>query len=297
MGRVGLLAALVIASTLGAGAPAFAAPAADTEEPGGAEATPAASSARSAPGSAPGAASAEAAAPPADPAAVVRAPAPASLSGPPVMVAAPVYGVGVRARWVTVPHWFLSLFTKHNVPLSTFGHFGIEGFRRQGNFEISLAFSHQDMSPPDGNWLGSGHDPMIDTRFLQFRGVALYTADIAFLWHDVLTSWFGLHAGAGLGAGFVTGKLYPNVSQGCTNSNLDNLEQCHPPGLTCANGVCTTGPAFVQASHSDILPVIPIVNLVFGVDFRLPNVNGWEAKLEAGFYDAFFAGFGVGYTF
>jgi hypothetical protein len=39
------------------------------------------------------------------------------------------------------------------------------------------------------------------------------------------------------------------------------------------------------------------VNIALGVDFRLPNVKGWEAKLEGGFYDAFFFGFGVAYTF
>jgi hypothetical protein len=33
------------------------------------------------------------------------------------------------------------------------------------------------------------------------------------------------------------------------------------------------------------------------VDFRLPQVRGWEAKLETGFYDAFFVGAAVGYTF
>ena len=44
-------------------------------------------------------------------------------------------------------------------------------------------------------------------------------------------------------------------------------------------------------------PVLPIVNLVVGVDFRLPQVRGWEAKIEGGFYNAFFLGGGVGYTF
>ena len=43
--------------------------------------------------------------------------------------------------------------------------------------------------------------------------------------------------------------------------------------------------------------VLPIVNILFGVDFRLPQVRGWEAKLEGGFYDAFFLGGAVGYTF
>ena len=224
-------------------------------------------------------------------------PVTADLQAPKPAAPARVYGLALRARWVSVPHWLLGLFTKHSIPLSTFGHFGIEGFFRQHDFDIVVALSYQNMSPPDGNWLGSGRNPEFDTRFLQFRGISLYSADISFIRHGMLTSWFGMHGGAGLGVGLLAGSLFVNVSQGCTNANLDDLSACHPPGLTCVNGVCTTNAGFVQVTRSDIFPLIPIVNVVFGLDFRLPNVNGWEAKLEAGFFDAFFAGLGVGYTF
>ena len=37
--------------------------------------------------------------------------------------------------------------------------------------------------------------------------------------------------------------------------------------------------------------------MVIGIDFRLPQVRGWEAKIEGGFYNAFFLGGGVAYTF
>jgi hypothetical protein len=207
------------------------------------------------------------------------------------------FGVGLRGRWVSVPSWLLGLFTKHNHPVSTLGHFGIEGFRRSGNFDLAVAFSYQNMSPPDGNWLGSGHDPTTDTRFLQFRGLSLYSADVSLIWHTMLTSWFGLHAGAGLGVALVRGDLFLFLSEGCTSTNLDDLSQCHPPQFSCANGVCTSPASLARVPSSDVLPVVPIVNTVLGVDFRLPDTQGWEAKLEAGFYDAFFAGFGVAYTF
>ena len=47
----------------------------------------------------------------------------------------------------------------------------------------------------------------------------------------------------------------------------------------------------------NVPPVLPILNMVIGIDFRLPQLRGWEAKIEGGFYDAFFLGGGVGYTF
>jgi hypothetical protein len=42
---------------------------------------------------------------------------------------------------------------------------------------------------------------------------------------------------------------------------------------------------------------LPIINLTMGVNLKIPEVKGFEVRLEAGFYDAFFAGLGVGYVF
>ena len=206
------------------------------------------------------------------------------------------WGVGARARWVSVPGWLLGLFTEHNHPLLSFGHFGVEAFRRGGNFDLAVAFAYQNMSPPDGNWLGNGHDP-VDTKYLQFRGLSLYSADISFIWHNMFTSWFGVHAGAGLGVAIVRGDLFLFPSEGCNETNLDDTSMCKPLVFTCTNGVCSSPQGLPRSPDKDVLPLVPIVNIVFGVDFRLPNVKGWEAKLEAGFYDAFFGGFGVAYTF
>src|SRR5215831_18768585 len=78
------------------------------------------------------------------------------------------YGVAARLVWVSVPSWLLNQFTKHNVPLSSWGT-GIQAFRRKGNFDIALAFNYQNMSPPDGNWLGSSADATTDVSFLHFN--------------------------------------------------------------------------------------------------------------------------------
>jgi hypothetical protein len=273
MSRLGLLLVLTIGTVCVAANHAGAAAGDDAEEP-----KPAAA------GDAPAAA-------------IVTAPvAPERTAAPPPGAA--IFGVGVRTRYVSVPGWLLGLFTKHNKPLSTFAHYGVEGFRRRGNFQIAIALSYQNMSPADGNWLGSGsRDPAIDTRFLQFRGLSLYSADVAFTWQAMVSSWFGLHAGAGLGVGLVRGNVYVNVSMNCTASNLDDLSVCKPEHVTCANGVCTPASALNHTPDSDVLPLVPVINMVVGVDFRLPDVKGWEAKLEGGFYDAFFAGLGIGYTF
>jgi hypothetical protein len=279
MSRLGLLMVLIVgAVSVGQNRARAAAGGEDTEEPK---------------------AAGDAAAAPAAPMVIV----PANAGPPPTGTTPPaagVFGIALRTRYVSVPGWLLGLFTKHNMPLSTFAHYGVEGFRRRGNFQMAVALSYQNMSPPDGNWLGSKHDPTIDTRFLRFRGLALYSADVSFIWQSMVSSWFGLHAGAGLGVAIVGGSVYIDPSSNCTDSNLNDLSVCHPTPVkpvTCANGACTPEANLSQTPTADKLPVIPVINMVFGVDFRLPNLKGWEAKLEGGFYDAFFAGLGIGYTF
>ena len=91
----------------------------------------------------------------------------------------------------------------------------------------------------------------------------------------------GMHYGAGLGLGIVAGDVMRTVYP----CNQSDFNRCRPPL-----------PLNTRA-ESSIPPVVPIVTVVLGVDFRVPSIEGWEAKLEAGFYDAFFLGLGLVYRF
>jgi hypothetical protein len=222
------------------------------------------------------------------------------------------YGVAARLRWVTVPAWMLNLFTKKNVPLSSWGT-GIEFFRRKSNFDLIASLSYQNMSPPDGNWLGKGHNANVDTDYVHFDGLAMWGVDVSFVWHSMFNEWFGMHYGAGIGVGIIPGEIL-RISNGpqCTEQNAGNINQCYPVGVT-PNGSDTLPlPANLTTPRTTVEdspnnphqfvdqnkpPVLPIVNILVGFDFRLPQVRGWEAKIEGGFYNAFFLGGGVGYTF
>jgi hypothetical protein len=220
------------------------------------------------------------------------------------------YGMAMGLRWVTVPAWMLNLFTKNNVPLSSWGT-GISFFRRKGNFDLVATLGYQNMSPPDGNWLGKDHDPALDTDFVQFRNLALYTFDVSFVWNTMITDWFGVHYGAGIGVAYVGGDILRTSNAGCTNDNAGDLSMCHPQGVTCMNGVCderqlaatamNSGPddptSPKRFSESSVPPLLPIVNVVVGVNFRVPKIRGWEAKIQGGFYNAFVLGGAVAYTF
>jgi hypothetical protein len=222
------------------------------------------------------------------------------------------YGVAARGRWVSVPEWFLDVFSDENVPLSSWGT-GIEFFRRKGVFDLVLSFSYQNMSPPPGNWLGPGNAANIDTDYVVVNGLALWATDISFIWHSNFTDWFGMHYGGGIGLAYVSGEIL-RISNGpqCNAMNAGDINQCYPVGVT-PNGSDTLPlPANLTTPKTDIPdtqqnprqfrdsnkpPVLPILNAIIGVNFRLPQVRGWEARIEGGFYNAFFVGGAVGYTF
>lgn len=197
------------------------------------------------------------------------------------------YGAAARLRWVSVPGWLLNTFTKNNVPLSSWGT-GLELFRRKGNFEFAVAFNYVNLSPPDGNWLGSSSDPATQVNLVHFDHFAMVAVDASFIWHTLLTSWFGLRYGAGFGLGILSGHLvrtYANNGQ-CTAQNAGDTSVCKPD------------PANIQQPPSTSVPgAVPILNVDVGVEFRIPRARGLEIRLDGGFYDTFFLGGGVGYAF
>ena len=233
-----------------------------------------------------------------------------------IMVIPPHYGTAFRARWITLPSWFLGMFTKTNRALSSYG-VGFEGFRRKRDaenpnrfWEISLGVGYQNMSSPDGNWLGSGHAANVDTDWVQFKNLGLWTIDFSFIQRQFFNPVFGIHYGAGLGLAIVQGDVLRTSSAGCTEKNLGNSKQCRPKVCLSPNGGCKDSEVKATAGPSDggpdsphrfrensIPPAIPVLNLVFGLDFRIPQAPGLELRLDAGFFDALFLGGGVGYIY
>lgn len=237
-------------------------------------------------------------------------PAPSAAPPPNVTSAAvtnsAVYGVAARARWISIPKWFLNFFTQANVPLSSY-HVGAEFFRRKGDYDLVLGLSYQSMSPPDGNWLGpTPKEASIDTDYVQFRGLGLISFDVALLWHQAFTDWMGMHYGGGIGIGVVTGKMLRTSSWGnCTKANTGDVSKCHPSGiypineaqLQASEGGIDTPDAPHRFKDNNIPSVIPVLNIILGLDFKLPTIPGMEIRIDGGFFDAFYLGGAIGYVF
>ena len=250
---------------------------------------------------------------PAEPAAATEGPVdekPASPAGP---ANPPQFGVGFRARMISLPSAFLKAFTKANQGLLSYG-VGLDGFRRKRDnenpnrfSEISFAVTYQNMSPPDGNWLGNGHNAAIDTDWVQFKNFAFWTIDLSFIERQYFNEVFGIHYGAGVGLTIVQGDVLRTKSYGCNDQNLNT---CRP--IVCTGGVCTEAelaatqngrPSSATDPHrfreGAVWPAAPALTLMTGLDFRIPQTQGLEFRLDAGFFDflVIFVGGSVAYVF
>jgi hypothetical protein len=235
------------------------------------------------------------------------APTPAVSTEVPVGPTDVTYGAGARLRWVSVPSWLLGLFTKENQSLSSYGFAG-EFFRRKGDMDIMVGLSYQRMGPDDGNWLGRGRDANLDTDLVQFRNFGFVGFDATFIWRTVISEYVAFRYGAGLGVAIMTGEMLRTSAAGCTEQNVGNTAQCRP--IFCAPSGCTEAQLMASQGRVDNGPgdphrfkdsnvpgAIPILNLVTGLDFHIPQAKGLELRLEGGFYNAFFLGMAAGYIF
>jgi hypothetical protein len=226
------------------------------------------------------------------------------------------YGLAFRLRWVSVPSWFLGLFTQKNVPLSTYSY-AFEGYRRKvdrddpnRSWELVVGIGFQNMSPSDGYWLGKGNNIALDTDLVQARNFSLITMDAAFISRQYFSRYFGIHYGAGLGLAVVRGKIlrtsarydaatgnYTVVS--AAGAQICNASaQCNEALLAGTQGTIDKGPIDPHRFTENNIPgAVPIINLLFGLDFPIPDAKGLEFRLEGGFYDAFFLGGTAGYVF
>ena len=252
-----------------------------------------------------------------------EAPGVAAAAAPAVAANAAQYGLAFRFRWVSVPSWFLGLFTQKSRPLSSYGY-ALEGFRRKRDrddpnrtWELSVAIGYQDMSPPDGYWLGKGKDIAQDTDLVQAKNFSLITMDAASVSLQYFSRYFGIHYGAGLGLAVVRGKILRTSAQYDPTTGQFNVRQPGggPPGYGPGKQICDAqakcDPALLSASagtdqgpynahqfqETSIPGAIPIINLLFGLDFPIPDARGLEFRVEGGFFDAFFIGGTAGYAF
>ena len=121
-----------------------------------------------------------------------------------------------------------NLFTKKNVPLSSWGT-GIEFFRRKANFDFVLSFSYQNMSPPRRatGW-ARAHDAADRHRLRRSSTTSrCWAPTCSFVWHTNFNEWFGIHYGAGIGVAWVRGDIL-RISNGSRDVHRDERRRRQP---------------------------------------------------------------------
>jgi hypothetical protein len=216
------------------------------------------------------------------------------------------FGVGARLRLTSVPKWLLGLFLTESVPITSYTA-GLEFFRRSGNFDFVLGVAYQSLSPNPGNWLGKGNDASTETDYVQFDGLGAYSVDAAFILHTEFTEYMGMHYGGGVGIGITTGRMLrtSDGTAGCAKSPGDTTK-CYP--VRCPQGPCTEAQlknteggtdSYLSPSRfsdSRVPSVYPIVNVITGLDIKVPSVPRLAIRIDIGyFFPYFFIGPSIGY--
>ena len=208
------------------------------------------------------------------------------------------YGIGLHVRAIFVHQWLLNLFLDESTNLNSVA-FGGEFIRRKGNFDLIASVDFGFYSPANGNYLGNGKNPAVDTDYIDFRGLNVLSFSVHFIWHHYFTNWLSLVWGAGVGLGIVLGEIWRISNQGCTVDNAGDENTCYPRSLGSPKSPeqwaekCTkegsdsvANPCFYK--EDDVWPVVPMIHLLIGLNFKISEQ--FSVRLDGGFRNAFYIG-------
>ena len=222
--------------------------------------------------------------------------------------------LGARVRYLFVTKAMLSPYFAANTgtQLNSIS-VGLEYvYRRPGhNYDIVTSVDFSWLDVDDGNYLGSGHDPTLDTHYTQFRNLSFVSADVSIIgWHKFLP-WLELRYGGGLGIGYVPGNVLITTNANCNAQNANDTTKCYPgiTGPIAKSGVTAQQEAALKASmgggtdeadsphrhNGGVPPVMGVVNILVGLRFYATQHMGID--WEIGFRDSMFTGISAHYLF
>jgi hypothetical protein len=259
---------------------------------------------------------------PAAPAAAVAAPAPSAA----VDLDAPKtpYELGIRARYLFVTSQMLAPYLKAETQMLRAFSVGAEFVWHRRTYDVVTSLDFSWLNVDDGNYLGGGNDPTLDTQYTQFRNLSFISADVAVIGHYDVTSWFQFRGGAGIGIGAVLGDvLLTHNGPNCGTAGVSpgDTTKCYPGSGLTPSPASTTGPinngyanpqqettlqnnmgpnkdsntAPSRHVSKDKPPAMAVINILVGARFNLPRK--FTIDVELGFRDAMFVGVGAHYKF
>ncbi len=197
------------------------------------------------------------------------------------------WGIAARSYFVFVPEALFNLFVDHSTPMQSVSFAG-SVIRRKGNFDIQLTLEYGRFAPDDGLWQEKDEDPSMVGMYPdynRFGDLGMISVDASFIWHVNLTDFMQFRYGAGIGVGVKLGDATETDTMCDSTTTVDDLDDPNR---------CTEIPT--SRETIDIPPVLPVINLLLGLRFKL--VDELSLNIETGFrFPAFFVGGSVGYFF
>ncbi len=191
------------------------------------------------------------------------------------------HGVGLRLRYVFVPKSLIEVFLEEAPSGMGNGGFGLDYVYRKKDYEFSVGFEYDKLSPDDGFFVESGGGTNMPGTIdeIKFQDLSWFSIDAAFVWHKPLSELVSLRYGGGFGFGVVRGEII-SKDAGCFGDDTQN--ECAPiPGA--------------PEEKKDFFRYPPVFNALAGVQFT-PGDN-LAINLEIGMRTVFYTGVGAQYFF
>ena len=208
----------------------------------------------------------------------------------------PYFSVGLRARWIMIPEWFIKIFgvdttrpsgTESALPLISNIGVGPEFTYRKDGFDITVAVWYAGLGWDDPiSFKGSDNDGNSWEVVENSLNAILITAD--FIWSTSFTNWFAITYGAGLGAGITWGDVIRTEATQLSSGARPCVDGENDPDPWCQ-------PDEEYGIMYDKLKVVPWIELLLGVRFK-PHRNV-AIYIDGGFGLGFQMGGRVGYIF
>lgn len=168
----------------------------------------------------------------------------------------PEWGFGAAVRRSHVSGGVQRLFVGDTPGSATQDGASLVFTRRTEQVEIVLGIGYDPLNGRDGYYLEKNEDPLLpgSVDYVEFDDLSWFTVELTAIGHLQIHKILSVRYGAGLGLGLVRGEMRKTDAL-CTSDDLQNDCARDPMGTDVDRPV-------------DLLPVLPVVNVLAGVELR-----------------------------
>lgn len=189
------------------------------------------------------------------------------------------WGIGAQVRRSHVSVGLQKIFLDDSPGAATQDGGDVVFVRRSHALDVVVGFGYDPIHAVEGYYLSKGGDPMVsgDVDYVTVdKKLSWFTVDFTFIGRAKLHKVLSLRFGAGLGLGLIRGHAY-RTSAICTSERIQRD--------------CMVDPAGERQDEPVNVPVLPVLNLVTGLELR--PVRWFAIHADVGLHTAPYVGVGL----